>query len=341
MSSLHPLNALNFDDAQYEGIDDFGATLTKAAQAFLPTNTKRYGNAAVLFLSWTYDDMGIQGVQERLLNVFKNKYHFSTEKFAIPGDGTSREAENALIRTLLDFLATGAQNSEVFVDWMEHRTYTDHAQADTLYILDCCYASVAAIEDNNELLAASGRESTAGSELTTSFCSVFTNCMEALAGCPITVAQIHAHLLRFAHENRLQATPVHATLSRNRPSITLQALNQENTGTSFEERMQPYQAMGDSPLRVLIKVKIQGAATRPKIAEWTRWLTTNLPSNVAEISVEAAFEGNSTLLFVTVPLELWSSMEENEACTFIDFVQSENIVKEGLTGQSGFFGEQD
>lgn len=223
---------------------------------------------------------------------------------------------------------------------MQHRKYTDHAQADTLYILDCCYASVAAIEGNNELLAASGRESIAASELTTSFCSAFTNCMEALEGYPITVAQIHARLLRFAHENRLQATPVHATLSRNRPSITLQALNQENTGTSFEERMQRYQAMGDSLLRVLIKVKIQGAATRPRIAEWTRWLTTNLLSNVAEISLEAAFEGNSTLLFVTVPLELWSSMEDNEACTFIDFVQSENIVKEGLTGQSGFFGNQ-
>lgn len=56
---------------------------------------------------------------------------------------------------------------------LDHPIHRD--LANTLSILDCCYALIVAIEGNNELLAASSRERIAGSDFTTSFRLVLTN----------------------------------------------------------------------------------------------------------------------------------------------------------------------
>lgn len=202
------------------------------------------------------------------------------------------------------------------------------AHADTLYILDCCYASRAAIDGNNELLAASSREIPMTSSLSSSFTYILAEYLESLAGQPVTVAQIHAHLLREAHLNRLSTTPVHATLTAERPCVTLypQAAAQGHP-TAFAEHTAPTREMAEEgSLRALVKVAIQGQVTTPTIQEWKAWLATNMLPYTNDIEIEAAFTSISSMLLISMPLEVWTAMADHPALELVDFVTSRNLL---------------
>lgn len=97
---------------------------------------------------------------------------------------------------------------------------------------------------------------------------------------------------------------------------TSQFLPKANKGNQIRERIQCFYRMSENPLRALSKVKIPHLATRRKVAEWKRWLTTTMPIDMTNISTEGALEGNSTLPLVSIPLELWSAMKSAEGILF-------------------------
>jgi hypothetical protein len=69
-------------------LQDFGAMLHAAARAVFPNERKsRYLNVSVLMLSWADEDPRLPVSQEvdALQEVFRDIYHFDTERWEIPG----------------------------------------------------------------------------------------------------------------------------------------------------------------------------------------------------------------------------------------------------------------
>jgi hypothetical protein len=93
---------------------------------------------------------------------------------------------------------SGTVDSSVKVDWMNVRSVIDDHEHDVLVILDCCYAAVAALDSYTELLAASSRESQAGSHPGQNFTTALADVLLHSGGLPMTVAQVHAVLVRKA-----------------------------------------------------------------------------------------------------------------------------------------------
>ena len=60
----------------------------------------------------------------------------------------------------------------------------------------------------------------------------------------------------------------------------------------------------------------------PKAEEWARWLRTNLPAYIGDISIEAAWKTGSALVFFVLPIEVWLSLPERDAYSFVDYHRS-------------------
>ena len=62
------------------------------------------------------------------------------------------------------------------------------------------------------------------------------------------------------------------------------------------------------------------------------WLSRNIPSDVANISIEAVFESNSTVCLFTLPIAVWDMVRSNEAFDFVAYVKSHNILNDSVRG---------
>ncbi len=209
------------------------------------------------------------------------------------------------------------------VDWLVYRGLLDYADADCLHILDTCYSTTAAIDGNNELLAAASMEGQASADLDVCFTKVLINELEhfGAAGTPVSVAQTHGNLVREAMNNRLDATPIHAQLSNSMiSSIVLQRVLNTQSSTPVSTRHIPTKE------RVLLSVSLQEGAPLLNREQWERWLKNNLPSLIqhVEISLEGTFESSSSVILFTLPLSLWSVIRDNEAYRFVTLVKSSN-----------------
>ena len=50
------------------------------------------------------------------------------------------------------------------------------------------------------------------------------------------------------------------------------------------------------------------------------------PSDVADIQVEAVFDSHSALCLLTLPIAVWDMAKNNEAFSFIAYVESSNLM---------------
>jgi hypothetical protein len=154
------------------------------------------------------------------------------------------------------------------------------------------------------------------------FTQAFCQTIRADPG-PATVAQIHARLISQwqdkAKGNYLQTTPVYkAAASFDKPSIILAPSNVPPV------KLKPGQS--DTP-KVLITVHLDDE-TPLNLAEWRNWLRRQNPTNVAEIHVEGVFETGSKLVLLRLPVAIWDMLPDDDAYSFVGFVQSSNLIVE-------------
>src|ERR1700735_3942574 len=86
-------------------------------------------------------------------------------------------------------------------------------ESDVLFIMDCCFATAAAMGpsgENFEYLVASAKESIASSVIEKNFSRRLIDLLRNLDS-PTTVAQVHAKLVKQANDpvNKLEYSPVH------------------------------------------------------------------------------------------------------------------------------------
>lgn len=181
-----------------------------------------------------------------------------------------------------------------------------------------------------------------------SFTSALIEELQAFGKMPFTVAMLHSRLVTMRW--RLKYTPIYALLSEHGGhSIELGALP-NHVGSSSQPSSNDV-IMGDSiptepssvsiqpsmpsqestsstaaDARVLLAVSITGDAVLD-VSQWKTWLTTQAPWDVAkvDVTVEAVYDSNSTLLLASVPIFAWDSLGKNSAYRFVGFIKSANL----------------
>jgi hypothetical protein len=217
---------------------------------------------------------------------------------------------------------SGTVNSTVKVNWMQVRSMLNNSEHDVLVILDCCYAAVAGLHSYTELLAASSRESPAGSHPTENFTIALADILHNTGGRPMTVAQVHAELVRKAEEYSLEATPVHAELGVNLlGSICLARLGETSPNVCI-----PPNALD---VQIVVKVFLQDVNIVPEFEAWDRFLRTAVPPNLRDMSIEikphSLVNTGSFMLQFSVPLAVFSVLRFQGPFRFVCVARSENL----------------
>ncbi|KAB8228777.1 uncharacterized protein BDW43DRAFT_315547 [Aspergillus alliaceus] len=195
--------------------------------------------------------------------------------------------------------------------------------ADVFVMLDSCFSPGAAMGPTAyEYLAASAFESPAAASIDVSLTRRFVDLLNALETEEITVAQVHAKLVQKANhaESRLLYTPVHV-VSEKKPSVTLHPL--QNLSREVAS-LQKTGGLADG--KVLVSVLVEGKTSVPNVEQWTKWLATSIPEDVADIKIEAVFESGSSLCLLTLPIAVWDMIKYHESYNFIAFVESNNTL---------------
>lgn len=211
------------------------------------------------------------------------------------------------------------------IDWNYIRQTSDQHTGRTLYIFDTCFAVTGALRsEDTEYLAAAGVETRA----TLSLDNCLTNRLAELLKYNIqtktrmTVAQYAATLTSEmgSQGHELDTTPVYVP-ARTKPSSILTPLTanpadvQEKLGATVKSRWS-----------VLVTFRMMGSGTVPEVEQFKKYLLSQVPSNIAEIQVEAAYKANSQLLLVKMPIEVWSCLKEDDNVNFVSFVQGGNTL---------------
>ncbi|KAL4900735.1 hypothetical protein BDW74DRAFT_188139 [Aspergillus multicolor] len=335
----------------------FATDLEAALQRCIPSKTTRhYEKASVLALHWEKDDLNVVPLEKALLDVFKSQYGYDVESYEIPEQNSQEElaeelldwtrehkGEQALRIVVYSGHSSGAGPTDPHwyfggradsngnlvgsqIDWLRLRQCCEYASDDLCYIFDCCSAGSDAFYDGPEILCASGFQQTAGADPKFSFTQAFIDTLEDLEGAPSSIANIFATLYRNSAKSNVAASPLHIA-KKNAPSIVLQklvikTLSKTMTKTALGDKK------GKKPAtqkihKVLVAVHIED--DKPDLAAWKQWLTQNIPDGVlsADVNIEAVFETSSSLLLVTLPLELWTMLDPTDtAFRFVSFVNS-------------------
>jgi hypothetical protein len=238
------------------------------------------------------------------------------------------------------------------------------ASCDVLILLDCCFAACAArgdIKGTNELLAACGREVEAEEVSGRSFTRNLMRKLRSFGSEPFTVSQLFERMIK--DRKRLINTPVYHPMSgRNNPSIRIAPLQAKNLATplmpslmtlespslsvthslmtdlSHSTTSTPASSLPSTPPdltspRVLLAVSLKEGSSVPDLDQWTEWLRSELPRDIAHIGVkiEAVYLSDSTLMLVSLPISIWNHLPDSSAYRFIDFITSDDLWKESPT----------
>ncbi|KAJ2906221.1 Rhodanese-like protein [Zalerion maritima] len=66
---------------------------------------------------------------------------------------------------------------------------------------------------------------------------------------------------------------------------------------------------------------------RLDIKAWEQWLS-QFPALAKYVKVQGVFESHSTLLLLSLPVSIWSMLPEHDACNFVAFIRSNNLMVE-------------
>ena len=87
--------------------------------------------------------------------------------------------------------------------------------------------------------------------------------------------------------------------------------------------------------RILLAISLRSDAVIPDIESCTRWLAVEAPVEILKVDVriESAYDANSTLIFVSMPVEVWTYLPKVSAYRFIDFIRSDNLLPQATSEQ--------
>ncbi|KAM7187441.1 hypothetical protein V8F20_010966 [Naviculisporaceae sp. PSN 640] len=349
-----------------------------------PGSISRYKHVNVLILRWDYgDNPGFQQEAETLGSVFSDSYGFNVEKWDLPSAGPDgptiylakrmiewiRKYKNETNLLIVYYAGhcNGTHERFAKLKWSVCENLLQEARADTLFLLDCCFAAAAAstpLKGFSETIAASGWEMPAPGPGYDSFTCTLSYILRDWAITKPTgfsVANLHAALLLDLKAGSLRltagdaerpggwrecrATPVHYILSSSpsQPSIILSPLkkrtkeagrslskNPDNGVLDKEDRGTTQEPLPKS-LKVVLNITLTEDIPGPDTANACRRWLSSFPLPTKDIKFEAVFKGRSTVVLASVPVEVWDLLPDIPGVNFVCFAKSENLL--GETGQ--------
>lgn len=211
-----------------------------------------------------------------------------------------------------------------------------------LFIIDSCSAVGMGIPDDSgglkELFGACGiNDVTSASES-----NAFTNCINMELNklrrqkSQLNISALYATLLK-SYKDKLKSTPHRIALS---PRATTESIDLHYGVDDAPDSTPPgpttTQETLDFNTRVLVAIRLQNPALTPRVDDWTTWIKSHAPAGIIGVDVSLAYvhpvslhQSRSSLLLVSLPMVVWSLMPHHPACTFIDLIQSDNLLSFG------------
>ncbi|PWY70602.1 hypothetical protein BO83DRAFT_447272 [Aspergillus eucalypticola CBS 122712] len=311
-----------------------------------------YESVEVLAFHWANDTMGVAGLEAELLQYLTQVYAYNCESYEIPLQASSALLMNKLSNwsvarrdkdTLriyiysghaggmgpedLSWTIAGQSNAKGAITGpslnIKSALYAcENMEGDSLYIFDCCSACSVALWDGPEAIAACGWGQTSSANVNFCLTRVLLDTLIDNDGAPITVASLFSRLYRNASQNQVGACPVHIPRCGH-PSITLKPLTRLFR-PSFHSRCSE---------RILLSIEVNDNANERDVKAWEAWLLRGIPNDVLsiDIKVEGSFHSHSTVVLLTVPIEVWTMLTDHPGYKFISLVTSNNgLLKEEL-----------
>lgn len=204
------------------------------------------------------------------------------------------------------------------------RLVIDRAAPDVLILLDCCYAGGGAIGVNKEIIAASAGDQLAYNGPASFSSNLIQQLQHAAATRQIlTSPQLYARLATKALVRNkdgtaeLLSTPIHIqNYQTNRRPIYLAPV------MSFENWSVPRSfAIFSQPINVLLSVHLRDGQLKT-LQELREWLMRSRPPCVHRVEFRDIFPSGSATLIFEVTLDVWDSLPDHPAISFISFKQN-------------------
>ncbi|KAJ0415591.1 hypothetical protein BJY00DRAFT_254281 [Aspergillus carlsbadensis] len=128
---------------------------------------------------------------------------------------------------------------------------------------------------------------------------------------------LFAILIRNSSQHNVTSSSLRAR--KKAPSIVLQKL------TAAPDERTPFKTIS-TQIEDKVLISMHLSDDTPNLQAWKKSLTQNVPAVLsAGIKIESTFESRSSIILVTLPLEIWTVLgPTDETFTFIGFVRSSN-----------------
>lgn len=243
------------------------------------------------------------------------------------------------------------------LQWSAIQTLLERSMSDVLILLDCCAGAASATFPNGksttETISASSWDAIAPDPGRYSFTNALIEVLGEWRHKTFSAAMLHAEILaRLKHPRPIlingkrfeaRATPVHfmMTSDHRAPSIEMSRI-------LSPELLPPSPARDPSPERlpvgrgpvidgecytepnedsphVLISLALEDDQ-RLDLNAWEQWLS-SFPALAKYVKVQGVFKSHSTLLLLSMSVSVWDLLPEDQACSFVAFIRSNNLIK--------------
>jgi hypothetical protein len=160
---------------------------------------------------------------------------------------------------------------------------------------------------------------------------MFVKTLKSYRGKAISVSLLHGKMVSDRTTAKNPEMPVHCLIndSVNGGSMVLEPLKTTSQGQT--RSLQEALIFNLDEPRVLIKISLEEDAGVPNVKKWDNYLTSNMPPFMSrvDISIEGSFKSESSLLIISVPVAIWSTLQPHPAYEFIAFVNGRNELLQG------------
>ncbi|KAJ9154905.1 Homeobox protein EgHBX4 [Pleurostoma richardsiae] len=242
-----------------------------------------------------------------------------------------------------------------WLQWSAIQTLLERSVSDTLILLDCCAGAASATfptgRSITETISASSWDAIAPDPGRYSFTNALIEVLQEWRLRIFSAAMLHAEVLaRLKHPRPIlingkhfeaRSTPVHFMMTSNHkaPSIELCRFSANDTRTpSPSEDTTPSEPLssGRSTLEegasepnedephVMISLALEDDQ-RLDLQAWEQWLS-SFPALAKYVKVQGVFKSHSTLLLLSLPVMVWDLLPDDQACSFVAFIRSNNLL---------------
>jgi hypothetical protein len=243
------------------------------------------------------------------------------------------------------------------LQWSAIQTLLERSISDVLILLDCCAGAASATFPNGksttETISASSWDAIAPDPGRYSFTNALIEVLGEWRLKTFSAAMLHAEVLaRLKHPRPIRingkrfearSTPVHfmMTSDHKAPSIEMSRivpddpqppsppqssafLDATHMGRGPEENGCFREPNEDKP-HVMISLALEDDQ-RLDLNAWEQWLS-SFPALAKYVTVQGVFKSHSTLLLLSMPVSIWDLLPEDNACSFVAFIRSNNLIK--------------